>query len=161
MMIKERIEAWSMPEPNSGCWIWLGNIGHHKTGDRARMSVRNKKTFAYRAAYEAYSGKTIPEGMVICHRCDNPICVNPDHLWVGTQADNLRDMYRKRRHVVVYHIGHSRNNGENNPRARLTVDNVIAIRNSTETSAELGRRYGVSRLTIRDVRSRRNWKDVA
>lgn len=87
--IKERLEAKCMPEPNTGCWIWLGSANSE---GRAQMGSRT----AARVSYAAYKGP-IPEGLSVLHRCDEPICVNPDHLFLGTHTDNMRDMSRKGR----------------------------------------------------------------
>src|SRR3990167_3704102 len=77
----------------TGCWIWLGTKSH-KYG----AIVKNKKQIgAHRQAYIFFRGP-IPEGMYICHHCDNPACVNPDHLFLGTHTDNMRDCVRKKRH---------------------------------------------------------------
>ena len=95
-----RIERLSIPEPNSGCWIWLGAVSDANTvHQRAKIRFGRPGMPAARAAYEAYCGP-IPEGKHVLHRCDTPLCVNPAHLWVGTHTDNMRDMHRKGRAVV-------------------------------------------------------------
>lgn len=85
--------ALAIPVPGPGCWLWLGPTanGYGVFNDQGRR-VR-----AHRAAYEQANGP-IPDGMVICHKCDTPSCVNPDHLFCGTQRDNVRDMAVKGRH---------------------------------------------------------------
>jgi HNH endonuclease len=87
----ERFEAKYMPEPNSGCWLWMGSIrgqGYAQTGVGER--------YAHRFSYEHYKGK-IPEGMRVLHKCDTPTCVNPDHLFLGTAKDNTHDALKKGR----------------------------------------------------------------
>lgn len=93
--------AWDdfvMPEPNTGCWLWMGTtcpLGYgHVRLSRAERKVRSN--LAHRIAYERAFGP-IPAGLKCCHRCDVPSCVNPDHLFLGTQKDNLRDMFAKGR----------------------------------------------------------------
>jgi len=92
------------PNPNS-CWIWIGarrGVGIDKeTGERRQAQYGNfvkdgKSMLAHRAAYELFISP-IPDGMLVLHRCDNPLCVKPAHLWLGTQADNMRDAIRKGR----------------------------------------------------------------
>jgi len=87
--IEERLEAKSIPEPNTGCWIWLG--GRNSEG-RALLGSRT----AARVSYATYKGP-IPEGICVLHKCDEVICINPDHLFLGTHTDNMRDMSRKGR----------------------------------------------------------------
>jgi hypothetical protein len=92
----DKILERSMPVPFSGCWIWLGAIdgagyGHKGDGRRGRTIG------AHRWAWKIVNGP-IPRGMSVCHRCDVPLCVNPDHLFLGSQKDNLQDMRTKGRH---------------------------------------------------------------
>lgn len=89
----------------------------------------------------------IPRGMCVCHSCDMPACVRPDHLFLGTQADNLRDMARKGR----------RARGEKLPQSKLTSDYVRAIRNASGTHAEIAIRFGVSRPTISRAIAKKTW----
>lgn len=86
----ERVE----PEPNTGCHIWLGTVcrlGYGRVGMKGRSPVLVHRV-AYECAYGPYDAS-----LKVCHRCDNPSCVNPDHLFLGTQRDNMHDMFRKGR----------------------------------------------------------------
>lgn len=87
------IEASSIPEPNSGCWLWLGPIDPNGYG---RIS---KRTFGFILAhrYAKHEAGNDVKGVCVLHRCDNPICVNPDHMFLGTNKDNSQDMVRKGR----------------------------------------------------------------
>jgi hypothetical protein len=105
-----------MPEPNTGCWFWIGAQNQDGYG---LFWVGDRSTSAHRTSYAMHVGP-IPDDKDICHRCDQPSCVNPDHLFPGTHAENMRDMMRKGR-------GSSRI-GEMNGHARLTVDGVQRIR---------------------------------
>lgn len=91
-----------IPEPNSGCWLWTGAVYREQRNHQyGTFSVKNKRTSVHRAVYEAASGKSIPRGMVVRHTCDVCLCVNPSHLVLGTQAENVRDMWERGR---AHHI---------------------------------------------------------
>ena len=93
--LKERIEERSMPIPGSGCWIWMG-ASSDKFGYGSLEYPKGKKLKAHRVSYEEFISP-IPAGMKVLHRCDIPPCVNPRHLFLGSQADNNRDREYKRR----------------------------------------------------------------
>lgn len=134
------------------CWEWTGartpaGYGNIWTGERYEK--------AHRLAYLLFRG-AIPEGAVVCHSCDNPSCVNPDHLWAGAQVENVADMYRKGRQR------RGDQSGSRNGRAKLTPDAVDAIRaapRTPESATILARQYGVSDLTIRKVRGGKSWRN--
>lgn len=86
-----------IPEPNSGCWLWLGFDNGGGYG-RLWKKINGKRTLvsAHREMWEQTFGK-IPHGMIVCHKCDVKPCINPSHLFVGTYADNMRDMIQKNR----------------------------------------------------------------
>jgi|SRR6187399_385690 len=144
----ERFEDYISPEPNSGCWLWDGNKSDDKDG-YCRLKIGGKMHRAHRFAYERYRGP-IAKGQLVCHSCDVRACVNPDHLFVGTPADNMADMNRKRREA----------RGENRGVARLLPEQVLAIRAASSTHTELARRYGVTRRTIQVIRLRKTWTHV-
>lgn len=139
----------------NGCWKWIGAV-HWKTG-RPLFQLGRKQVFAHRAAYRLVFGE-IPDSMCICHHCDNKLCVNPDHLFVGTQDDNMKDMVAKGR----------QNNpiGESNGRAKLTEDDVQYIRKVYKRysrqfgSGALAKKYGVDPVTIRDIVNGKLWPHV-
>lgn len=83
----------SIPEPNTGCWLWLGTVAtRHPYG---MVVINKRRQYAHRVSFETFVG---PVGnMVVCHRCDNPPCINPDHLFLGTDATNNEDKMRKGR----------------------------------------------------------------
>lgn len=97
--VAERLGRLSIPEPNSGCFIWIGGTDRYGYG-RMTLTTHGRKHYdaAHRVAFTLAFGE-IREGLFVLHRCDNPLCINPDHLFLGTQRDNCRDTARKGRGV--------------------------------------------------------------
>jgi hypothetical protein len=128
----------------SGCWIWVGSRGPNGYG----MMSRNSKTVrVHRVSCEAYHGP-IPDGMSVLHSCDNPSCINPDHLRVGTHQENVAEREeRNRRDVKGEQIGTS----------KLTSREVLEIKASVLSGVELARKYEVSTSTISLIRTGRSW----
>ncbi len=145
--IKDRIFQNSIPVPEAGCWIWSGASIPSGYGT---MTVSAGVTgYAHRASWEANNGP-IPDGLFVCHRCDTPSCVNPDHMFLGTHEDNMRDMRSKGRGVF----------GERHPSAILSESDVNEIRSSAEPYGVLANRYGVSKSAISSVRTGKNWSHI-
>jgi hypothetical protein len=94
----------------------------------------------------------IPDGMCVLHTCDNRLCLNPDHLWLGTHADNQKDK--------IFKCRQARNSGEKNGRAKLTEEQVMAIRESKETIIKTAERYGVSNQLVSRIRRREAWNAI-
>jgi HNH endonuclease len=93
----ERLRAMSMPEPNTGCLLWLGEV--HDSG-YGRISIGGRMRFVHRVAYAAWIS-ALPGGQRVLHRCDQPTCVNPEHLYAGTAKDNIDDAMRRGRLKLV------------------------------------------------------------
>jgi hypothetical protein len=156
----ERFEASYMPEPNTGCWLWLGcERGSNGYGG---IKVGNKAVAAHRFSYEQFIG-SIPQNMVVCHRCDTPACVNPAHLFVGTIQDNEDDKKRKNRHSHGEKhrksLAHVKRWGEFSPTAKLTMKQVIQIRADNRPQRVVARDHGVSQTTIHNIRSNITWRN--
>jgi len=121
-----------------------------------RLRVGNRKTMlAHRFSYEAHVGP-IPKGMFVCHKCDNPLCVNPDHLFVGTASDNMQDMHRKGR-AKAHHKGPS---GERARAAKLVAEQVIAIRDDRRPANLVASDYGVTARAVQMIRAGVTWRHV-
>ena len=131
----------------SGCWEWSGtrnNYGYGIILEKGEKPIR-----AHRFSYELFVGK-IPDGMVIMHTCDNPPCVNPEHLKLGTKLDNNRDAHKKGR----------RPNGEKSHFAKLTESQVISILNDTRKQFEIAKDYNVGQDHISRIKSGKQWKHL-
>ncbi len=139
------------------CWIWKGCMDQHGRG-RYYMKITRKMTFASRAAWWISTGAPPPKELLVCHHCDNPPCVNPRHLFVGTGADNVRDMMRK---------GRARFNpflpGAEHPSAKLTesdIPKIIKAYRDGEKQRPIARRFGVSQNTISKVVRGATWAHI-
>ena len=141
---------WENVDKSGDCWNWTGSL--YTTG-YGRMPIGTSiHTGAHRWSYEHHKGE-IPDGMHVCHHCDNQRCVNPDHLWLGTNKDNIEDCVSKDRHT----------RGERSKQAKLTDEIVIQLRKRHKSGASylsLARQYGVSPNTIRRAVIRDGWKHV-
>lgn len=148
---------WSKVDTTSDCWIWTG--AKLKSGGYGAMSSsRGGPTLrTHRVSWELHFGP-IPAGIEVCHRCDNPPCVRPDHLFLGAHADNMADMVQKGR----AHGGTPP--GERHHRAKLTDARVRAIRaeyaTGTTSFQRLADAHDVSKKTILNVVHRRIWQHV-
>lgn len=142
--IKDRLWLYIEPEPNSGCWLWTGTI----VNGYGTLTL-NRKTGqkAHRTSYEAYKGE-IPEGMHVLHKCDVRCCINPDHLFLGTNADNVADKVAKGRQAVMQ-------------RTRYSPDEVRAVREATGSQREIARRLGVSKSMVHAIRTNQFWKHLS
>ena len=152
MNFEERF--WAKAEKSTGCWEWSGGKSGSGYG---YIGFRGRLWRAHRVAWVLTNGEIL-EGMFICHTCDNPPCINPSHLWVGSCADNNADCMSKGR--AAY--GASPQGGIDNGNAKLTAEDVLAIRaiGSTRTAKEVAVQYGVSESNIFMIRHRETWRHV-
>jgi hypothetical protein len=146
--LKERLERLSKPV-QSGCIEWQSStrngygrliIGSRTDGTRSSVS-------AHRLSYEIHVGK-IPDGFFVCHTCDNPKCINPDHLFVGTRQDNTDDREAKGRNKI--HLIHRK--GEEHPSAKFSDKVIVKIRSEAGSVKEIAMKYGMSERHVRDIR---------
>jgi len=131
------------------CWEWQGTMIHTGYG---RLWFRDRAYIAHRLSYEVHIGP-IPEGLVVCHRCDNRKCVNPGHLFLGTSQDNTADMVQKRRHRF----------GEGSHNALLTETQVQQIRLLVVAGVkqrDIAREFHISQTTVWQIKNRLTWRHV-
>lgn len=135
----------------NGCWTWHGV---KNTAGYGRMT-RGRQNYvpAHRFSYQRYIG-SIPRGLHVLHKCDNPSCVRPDHLFVGSDKDNALDKIAKKRYGNVSRLG------EMNTFAKLSERDVLKIRASQEPSSLLARKFRIDRQTVWKIRTRKAWKHL-
>lgn len=149
---------WSKVQKSDGCWLWTGSVANHGYG---QLTLRGHRPFlAHRLSWELAHGP-IPKGdghhgAVVMHTCDNRICVNPAHLVIGTQRENMADMAVKGR---ASHAAKAV--GVHNGNAKLTPSLVQKIRAESGTCKEIARDFGVSVGAVAKVRRRATWRHVA
>jgi hypothetical protein len=130
-----------------GCHVWTASKETRKGYGKFSNAGRTRK--AHRVAWEIAKGE-VPVGMMVCHRCDNPSCVNVGHLFLGTNADNLKDMAAKGRSLI----------GEANRNAKLTEDDVREIIASSDRTCDLAKRFGISPQHMGAIRNGAAWKHL-
>lgn len=139
-----------------GCWYWTGAPdpnGYGRFYNPFYPIVSKRQRPAHRVSYEMHIGK-IPRGRLVCHTCDNRLCVNPDHFFIGTHKDNSQDMLKKgRRHD---------SRGELNPQAKLKTKDVLEIRslNGIERADSLAKRFNISECVIYSLWIRAGWQHI-
>ena len=153
---KRPLEArfWEKVRKTDGCWEWAA--GCSAAGYGVLGACGRRMFYAHRLSWEIHYGP-IPRGMHVLHRCDNPPCTNPTHLFIGTHTDNVRDMWEKGRGRIFAM------RGEANGNAKLTAEGVKAIRSGDHaglTQKEIGALYGVSADTVSSVVTRQTWRHV-
>lgn len=155
--MKNLFENKYVPEPNTGCWLWEAATGR---GGYGMFKVAGRTRGAHRVAWEIYVGP-IKGGLSVLHRCDQPACVNPVHLFLGTHADNMADRENKGRTSRGARHRERAARGENNGQAKLSAADVAAIKSSHGlTQASLAREYGVSRQHVSRILSGKKWADT-
>jgi hypothetical protein len=144
----ERFEAKYIPEPNSGCWLWEGS---YVTGGYGQIRIGSTRVLAHHVAYQLFKGE-VGESKVL-HNCDNPACVNPGHLRLGTQSENIKESVDKGRKNIA--------RGERCGSSKLTESQVCEIKyllaNTTLRQRDIAAKYGVHQVTISKIDRGRCW----
>jgi hypothetical protein len=143
-----KFESCYIPEPNSGCWLWLSNV-NPQNGYGRFYGPGGKPVYAHTFSFLTFKG-AIPKGKMLRHTCDVKICVNPDHLITGTAKDNARDAVERGLHA----------HGVRHGMAKLTAEQVQQIRASEASATQLSRTFSTSRMNIDRIRKRLIWKSV-
>lgn len=139
-LLNSFVEDNGIPEPNSGCILWVGQVDQKGYGI---LKSRGRQLRANRVVLGLKLGAEIPEGICACHHCDTPGCINPDHIFPGTNADNVRDSVLKgRRH------------------SKLSEDQVRAIKADDRTHSEIAKEKGISRSEVGNIKQGSRWCHV-
>lgn len=138
---------WAKVAKSDGCWLWTASKNSKGYG---QFKYKGKMTGSHRVAWILTNGE-IPEGLCVLHKCDTPACCNPRHLFLGTQCDNMQDMYDKKR---------KNNEGVRNGRSKLTENMVLAIRQDPRPRNIVGLEYGMSPNQISAIVLKRCWTHV-
>lgn len=154
----ERFESKVEKIPEAGCWVWMGSLNNKGYGV---FSLNRKQKYAHRVSYQLYNGP-IPDGLYVLHRCDNPACVSPTHLFLGTQKDNMRDMMAKGRRK--WERGGNGRSGEGVHFHELTELQVLEIRRLRSVDGmfqqEIAEKFGVSQPLVSRILNRKVWKHI-
>ena len=144
------LRFWSKIVITPHCWEWQPRSRINGYGI---FTIRaGEQKLAHRLSYEMHFGEVPAKGLVVRHRCDNPLCVNPDHLMLGTPADNMRDKVARGR----------QSRGQDSPNAKLTEADVREIRSAPDGQGRaMARKFGISYGTVSSIRNRHTWKHVA
>ncbi len=153
MSLAQRFWPKISPEPNTGCWLWAGAADEHGYGKIGQQYHHEPDVKAHRAAWMLTKGP-IPDGLQVCHKCDVPSCVNPDHLFLGTFADNMDDKVAKGR----------QQKGERHWNSKLTVAQVRSIRErraAGDKLVQIASEFGVDFSTVGKIAKRTKWAWVS
>jgi len=145
--LKDRFE--SKIEKTSSCWLWIGSRATARYYGRFWQGPSH--VLAHRFSYQLYKGE-IPLGLKVLHKCDVTHCVNPDHLFLGTQKENIQDMDRKGRRKQP--------RGEKCGASKITAEQAIKIRNDPRSMGKIGKDYGVSTSQVCNIKHMKHWRHV-
>jgi hypothetical protein len=141
----------------SDCWYWNGSIDNLGYGRFGSAEAETGEIKTHRISWVLFNGRPIPAGKMVLHSCDIRNCVNPEHLSLGDQLENMGDMVRRGRHKVTPMFG------EDNPQAKLTNEKVRAIREDRAkgmSHSALANKYGVAQMTINRAVNGKTWRNT-
>lgn len=146
--LERRLLHYSRSGPN-GCRLWIART---KPQGHGTLQWKNRCTYAHRLAWICANGP-IPDGLCVCHKCDVPNCINPDHLFLGTRADNNRDRHAKGRYDSMAH-------GENNGNAKLTAAQAMEIFHARGLQREIAAAYGIAQPSVGLIKRKIIWRHI-
>ena len=151
--LKERFDAKYSRHGKSVCWLWFGAKNHYGYG-----KIRNnyKSIGAHRVSYILNIGE-IPNGMDVLHKCDNRLCVNPNHLFLGTQADNMKDMFAKGRNKTIPSKGSTNGNSK---LIEKDIPIIKILRANGDSYNSIAKKFNVSKFVIREICIGNSWRHI-
>ena len=150
--MEQEFRFWRKVDKSKACWNWTGAL----TKGYGYLSKDSKKYYAHRYSWIIHNG-LIPENLCVLHKCDNPLCVNPDHLFLGTTLDNVKDKIAKGRNRWGSCFG------EKNGFSKLNNEKVLAIkqhRSEGKSLCKIAEIIGVSKSTVGNVLTGKNWRNI-
>lgn len=135
-----------MPIPECGCWLWIGA----DKGPYGNFYYEGKLQSAHRVAWKLYNG-IMPKNLLVLHHCDTPLCVNPRHLFLGTQKDNLIDANKKKRPIICFQ------KGENHPLAKLKSLDIENIKHDCRYQKIIAIDYNISQQQVSRIKGGKRW----
>jgi hypothetical protein len=148
---KERLLKFVKINEETNCWDWIGAKNRKGYGS---LHFGGKTRIAHRMSYELYVGE-IPSGLLVCHHCDQPECINPEHLFLGTDLDNSNDKFLKGRQRFLV--------GEDNVTSKLTTFEIVEIKNMLKEGIGLtviAKKYNTSRSNIDSIKKHKSWRHI-
>jgi hypothetical protein len=161
MPLERRLFNGVSVDPHTRCWNWKGAIS--RSDGRGKMTVRGKTLSTHRVAFEIYKDD-IPAGKFVCHHCDNPLCCNPAHLFLGSHADNMNDMVSKGRSLWAdrrrkFHA-QSVVRGERHYATKLTEVAVRSIKSDNRTVTAIAKDHCISPSAVSLIKCGKRWQHV-
>lgn len=145
---------WFKTNKTNGCWLWSGSVSSYGYG---KMKIDGKQFSAHRFSWEIHIG-VIDDGLCVCHTCDTPLCVNPAHLFLGTNQENSYDRHEKGRTKGAFP------SGDKHPMSKLSTENVISIKKRLEDGEahkDIAKDFGVQREAITKIKNNKTWSHVS
>jgi len=150
LSLAERLKRSSTVDPVSGCIRWTGNVNNKGYG---LIGIGAKDTaLVHRVAWELANGP-IPAGMCLCHRCDVPLCINPAHMFIGSQQDNMADKMQKGRHVAL--------RGHEGPGAKLSEEQARSILADARSPSVIAAEFGIGESAVRRIKNGSTWRHLS
>ena len=151
---KTQIERFQMQHKValSGCWEWVGGKDQDGYGIFSGEHLGQKFTRSHRWSFAFHNNQSIPAGSSVCHSCDNPSCVNPAHLWLGTTKENQQDKWSKGRGGI--------RKMEESQHAKITNEQALAILADPRPHSRIAADYGIAAGTVGDIKSRKSWRGL-
>ena len=141
------------------CWNWIGSLNRGAKRQYGTIKVNGKPVAAHRFSWEFYNNSKIPDEMIVMHKCDNPKCVNPMHLRIGTHKENMEDMVSKNRQAKGdSYLKRNTAKGSKTGLAKLTEQQAMEIFKDTRSQRSIAQQYGVSQTVVHNIKSMKTWK---